>query len=374
MRHFVIDTNFVHLDFFLRGTNITALAGSADKLGHSVYMPQVVFDELCKQYYEEIEKAKETQRKYFKELNRVNPVASKNQSDDFDKLRSSYEQVLTQRCQRLGIQILDYPKVEHREMVLRELNQRKPFKDSSKGYRDALIWETVLSLGMSVGENDNVIFLTENTDDFAKEKIHLHPDLISDSKDRGLSEDKIKLITGFHHFIKSDILPAAEQMTEKIQELLNYYTVGNIDIHEILGVYLNTESLQHLFDYNTETGQTPYAPWVYANIMVHYMTPYNMSIYDVRRVSDDNVLISVHVEFDLFIDCFIYKGDFPLIDDRSMPEVFDKNWNEHYVAASDRARFKMQYDILTDPEFKQANNVDEQVISAEYETGFRFLA
>ena len=324
MRHFIIDTNFVYLDFFLRGTNITALTGSADKLGHIVYIPQVVFDELCKQYYEEIDVASEAERKYFKALNRVNPIVSKYTSANFDRLKSSYEEYLAKKCDHLGIYVLDYPKVEHRKMVLRELNQRKPFKDSTKGYRDSLIWETILAFGKRIGGNDTVVFLTENTDDFAKDKTQLHPDLIADCSKDGITEGKICLKTGFHSFITNEILPAAEQMKEKFQELLQNFSVGNIDIHDIVDKYLNIESLQHLFEYSPDYGQSQYVPGVYENVILHYMSPYNMTIYDVRRISDDNVLISVRVDFDLFMDCFIFKSDLPLIDDNDIGFVSAK--------------------------------------------------
>ena len=55
MKYYILDTNFIHLDYYLRGTRITALARSAYKLGHAVLMPQVVYDELCKQYYEKVD-------------------------------------------------------------------------------------------------------------------------------------------------------------------------------------------------------------------------------------------------------------------------------------------------------------------------------
>ncbi len=371
MIHYIIDTNFVHLDFFLRGTNITALTGSSDKLVHNIYMPHVVFDELCNQYREEIDAAAEAERKYHKILNRVNPVFEKHESADWDNLKATYEQILAKRCCDLDICIIKYPQVEHQYLVKRELDKRKPFKDSTKGYRDSLIWETVIALAKKIKKDDCIVFLSENTNDFAKDK-SLHPDLKFDCEKNNIADGKIQLESSFHSFITNEILPAAAQIQDKFQELLRYNAVGNIDIHEILNKYLENDSLQHLFEYNPEVGPTPYAPDVYEHIMIHYRAPFDMNNYDVRRISEQDVLISVQVEFDLFMDCLIYKSDLYLIDDESMPDIFDKNWNEHYVAASDRARMMIQYNILTDVYFKQLQNVDEQVLRVEYQTGFRY--
>ena len=69
----------------------------------------------------------------------------------------------------------------------------------------------------------------------------------------------------------------------------------------------------------------------------------------------------------------IYKGDLALIDDDSMPVIYDRNANDHYVAATDSGLMTIQLDILTDAAFKQVNNVDYQVLSASYDTGFRFM-
>lgn len=48
MKHIIIDTNFVHHDFYLRGMNIMALTEYVHRMGYDVYMPQIVFDEMRK--------------------------------------------------------------------------------------------------------------------------------------------------------------------------------------------------------------------------------------------------------------------------------------------------------------------------------------
>ena len=231
MKIYVIDTNFIHLDYFLRGTFITALAHSASKLNHDVYMPQVVYDELCKQYYEEIDQLESSFKSVKKTLYKLSP--EKYQCPD-------YEQILTQRCQDLGVIILEYPSVSHRDMVKRELNKRKPYKDSTKGYRDALIWETVLQAGKKLRKNGTLVLLTNNIDDFAnpKDKANFHPDLLDDCKDKNIPDNKIQLVSDFKQFIHNEIIPAFEKLNESFDELQKNLSVGNIDLRELEKNYL----------------------------------------------------------------------------------------------------------------------------------------
>lgn len=70
------------------------------------------------------------------------------------------------------------------------------------------------------------------------------------------------------------------------------------------------------------------------------------------------------------VDCFIYKGDLPLIDENEMPYIFDRDWNDHYVLASDEAELTAQYDILIDSELKNVINVEQRLVRSKFETGY----
>lgn len=49
----------------------------------------------------------------------------------------------------------DYPKTEHKAIVERALQQKKPFKaDGSTGYRDYLVWLTCLEVARSYTSED----------------------------------------------------------------------------------------------------------------------------------------------------------------------------------------------------------------------------
>ena len=52
MNHIIIDTNVIHLDFKLNKARIVTLCNTSTILGHEIFIPEVVIDEIVKQYDE----------------------------------------------------------------------------------------------------------------------------------------------------------------------------------------------------------------------------------------------------------------------------------------------------------------------------------
>ena len=87
-----------------------------------------------------------------------------------------------------GVRILPIPDIGHGDLVARDLARTKPF-DAGRGYRDALIWETVLALAAE--EPVPVVFVTANRQDFGDGQ--LHPHLSQDVATRGWSRGRVLL-------------------------------------------------------------------------------------------------------------------------------------------------------------------------------------
>lgn len=95
-----------------------------------------------------------------------------------------------ERLTWLGAEIAPTPTTSHEEVLDRLFDGRKPFRDkrSDRGYRDFLIWKTVLAhrvpYSPEVGRRP-VVFVSGNTSDFADDgesagESLLHPDLLRD--------------------------------------------------------------------------------------------------------------------------------------------------------------------------------------------------
>lgn len=77
----------------------------------------------------------------------------------------------------------------HEDLVRRELEGRRPFKENGTGYRDALIWHGLLEWMRRIGrqEGEPVLFVTGNVRDFAEKDEagahQLHPHLGADLRE-----------------------------------------------------------------------------------------------------------------------------------------------------------------------------------------------
>ena len=58
--------------------------------------------------------------------------------------RPDGSRILSQEVKRMNTQSPDYADISHADIVTRDLKRRKPFQQNGKGYRDTLLWETIV--------------------------------------------------------------------------------------------------------------------------------------------------------------------------------------------------------------------------------------
>lgn len=160
----VIDSNALIADYRLRSVAMTGLVERfrANKL--RLVVPEVVVREVIAHFGRDLTEAAATMTKAAGTLGRLGldaPAHTLNPREG----AAEYEQWLRGQLQELGASIPEPPEVQHLDLVDRALQGRAPFSDDGrKGYRDALIWETVLSCARA----GTVAFVTNNHRDFAE--------------------------------------------------------------------------------------------------------------------------------------------------------------------------------------------------------------
>lgn len=372
MNHIVIDTNVIHLDFKLRNARIVSLCDTAAVLGHKVYIPEVVIDEVVKQYNETAENYIYSFNKALKKLSDLSTAPIPQIPIDV-QVFANYHNELANRIKQLGIGIIPYPNTEHKKMVERELNKKKPFKDSTKGYRDALIWESIIEHTQKNVSTCNIIFLTENSKDFAaKDKKGLHADLIADCDSKGIPLSSISLITNVNDFINIEIIGKSTEIKDKLTKLQKDGSIGNMNFKQLIQDYISKDMLDNLISSSDFDSYSGYAPGIYENPEITSIENVSCQFKTIRKISNDTILIQSEVSVQADLDCFIYRADLPLIDDSKIPMIIDYEWNDHYLAASDSAIFKFQFNILVDPEFNDVKSVEENIQQVKYATGYTF--
>jgi len=97
--------------------------------------------------------------------------------------------------------------------------ERRPFRGKSQGFRDALIWRSVLELA----DDDEVVLITKNWKDFAQDDKHqdvLHQHLRDDLVQAGQPADRVRLVPSLEEFIKVNV-PSANELAQAQDRLEN---------------------------------------------------------------------------------------------------------------------------------------------------------
>ena len=105
MNHIIIDTNVIHLDFKLNKARIVTLCNTSTILGHEIFIPEVVIDEIVKQYDEKAEEYINSFNKALKKLSDLSTSPITQTPIDAKGFISNYRNELNNRIKQLGIGI-----------------------------------------------------------------------------------------------------------------------------------------------------------------------------------------------------------------------------------------------------------------------------
>jgi len=124
--------------------------------------------------------------------------------EDLDRLLQSRKAELQQRLDDAEVIIAEYPREDHQEVAERAIGRRRPFDSKGKdGYRDTLVWLSVLAL---CRQGDVPIALITNDGDFLDSGgLRIHPDLAEDLKREGLSPDSVAVFRNHVQFSQEHV-------------------------------------------------------------------------------------------------------------------------------------------------------------------------
>lgn len=134
-------------------------------------VPEIVLAEVGRQWAEKTDK-------FFTEIRedwskRTWPLQSPQKlqlPDQSDINRHQYLSKAKSFLEEKHVQILPVPDIPISSLIERDLDQRKPFKPQGKGFRDAVIWQSVVDFAAKFDESVRVIFVSGNHTDFAEEE------------------------------------------------------------------------------------------------------------------------------------------------------------------------------------------------------------
>jgi predicted nucleic acid-binding protein len=193
--HFVFDTTVLRQDFYLESSKYREFLSTARKYSWTISIPAVVIQEAVNLFRRTLE---ESITRIEREVVSIRKVARRLDRELapslVEQLRAEtkrYETELRDRLDRLGITVIPYPDVTHSSLVDRILDGRKPFGKSDRGYRDYLIWRSVLAVAQQC--ESHVVLISANSSDFADGEI-LDKDLVEEATAIIGSSDRISYV------------------------------------------------------------------------------------------------------------------------------------------------------------------------------------
>lgn len=183
-----IDTNIFFNNWYLRSPLFDLLANYVSNERATVLVSEVVCLEVNAKFHSERASA---ERELKKAVRRATMFQAASTPIAAPALREGYDfrDILVERFDNLTF--VPFDTIPHSLLVPRAINAVRPFRDSEKGYRDSLMWLSLLAHLNAVHANtEQLVFINANSNDFFKmdsTELEMHADLVADLSKEGFS-------------------------------------------------------------------------------------------------------------------------------------------------------------------------------------------
>jgi PIN domain len=249
--------------------------------------------------------------------------------------------------------------------VTQDLSGRKPFSATGKGYRDALIWASIVELCSGLTDADTLIFVTNNSSDFCHgDETTVASELLTDLPTglRVLRYPDLKAMLSQHEW-PTEAPPTpnleeepslAEQMKQAIASACDRL-VGS----EIEDPYSPDPRGRGLsFDF----GDWP-LPTGLETITVESVEPDLASLdWEVYDADETRQLAKAYVDATVVVDGYMSHADY--YGHEESVGTHDADWNEHYAWVYVERSLRLTFDAFITPDLDTVEHVEFDAANA----------
>jgi hypothetical protein len=328
----VLDTTETFADLRLDGPNFRMLKAYLSRTRSRLSIPQIVVEETINHYREKLAESVETATTALRDIGRMLGESKVYSPPSIDQARTveDFRRYLDMQLRELGGSVIAYGKVQLPDLVVRSLGRRRPFdSNGQRGFRDAVLWETLLTEVIpSVRDNEPVGLVTRNSKDFGKEP-ELFPELQEDCRSRGNPEVQVRLFNGLQSFVDKEVKPNLEKLEAIHREIAQ----GQFKAFSLDGfLTASTESLHRAIDahvrWTPDLGMLiPYLSDEFHSQHLQELEkePVEARVSDVWRVDNERIAVGIEAEFrgrvmfQMRTKEFVRAANQPLIQQRDEP-------------------------------------------------------
>lgn len=184
----VVDTTATQMDWTLAGASWAKLLSMADRGLIELAIPKIVLMEGARQISDRIGTAHRNMLKQAGEVSRFTGQLSavgvgyphRDKVPEWNPpSRDAVVHGVTKRIQASKGEVLPIPDLAHDVLIDRDLDGLLPFQSNGKGYRDALIWLSIVERAEQCADGQQLYFISGNSKDYLQSD-GLHPALRSE--------------------------------------------------------------------------------------------------------------------------------------------------------------------------------------------------
>lgn len=321
--HFVLDANSFIGKNFGANPELKQVLSASSAVGYTVHVPQVVIEEVREEYARVLKRDFNVVRRSLGKLSSLTGQDYRSFAADFDQSAeiASFPDRLLDQLKSAEAEILEYPDVSHEFLVKSATSRRRPFNDKGSGYRDALIWKSVLELATRVQAS---IVLVSNDGDFRDGENSLHADLVEDLRNLGLPTNKVTLATDLTELVEKHVRPNLG--TVPWDRPLDVLAEHGINLEDAIGLMIQDAT----YGKEWSTGELGVPAECESPTLdaVHDVSCLNVT--DVRNMAPDQFLVKIVARIIGEFQAFMYLSDWVTSEDPRI-EAVDLSWSDHYV-------------------------------------------
>jgi hypothetical protein len=196
----VLDTNIFFNNWYVKGANFEMLLNYCNNMQHTILLPKIVSQEVNNKYKQTKDKIHQDYAALIKDSEKIG-VRLSDESGLIENIEYSLEEIIKEKYDK--VLDVNYSTVDHSRLVSKALKPKLPFRENEKGYRDSLLWLSILNEIKLQNYSGEIIFINNNSKDFFEFKgteKKLHNDLLEDIQDLAINASFL-LFTGLKDFI-----------------------------------------------------------------------------------------------------------------------------------------------------------------------------
>jgi hypothetical protein len=347
----VTDSTVIYSDPRLRRAYFRLIRKHAAAGRFQIAVPEIVVQECAKKFEVRSEDAYSRMQKHAAVIETLGlPTVIPDEATREAAVRD-YESEFRQTLAEPGCRVAPIPEVPHSELVPKAVAKSKPFGPKGTGYRDALIWETVLEEAKAA----RVAFITNNTDDFCnQDATALADDLLGQLRPLGLPRHRITWYPDLKSFIEAEI-PAIDRVLEEARDRTANDQIFKSSMFDLISIAANALALSDQWE-NGGTQRTLGLPSDASEPTVDMFEVEEVRVEDAYEGDDGEVVLDLLARGDAEVEFFLPKWDVFAEDEDYW--IVDGNWNEWVALVTATRPIELSVTISYDPETRELSNPD----------------